>query len=78
MKIQRQEWLAMKPEQKRELLRQKAVDNRDMVIEVQREAMFKKNKSMFRLCAEAHRLSSNVLARANWANYKRNRCNTKS
>ncbi|MEN3133306.1 hypothetical protein [Bacillus cereus] len=78
MKIRGQEWRDMKPEQKHKLIRQKAVDNRDMVIEVQWEAMFKKNKLMFRLCAEAYRLSSNILARGNWANYKRNRCNTNS
>ncbi|PER91138.1 hypothetical protein [Bacillus cereus] len=44
--------------------RQKAVDNRGMVIEVQWEAMFKKNKPMFRLCLEAYRLSSRVLAKS--------------
>ncbi|PEA87055.1 hypothetical protein [Bacillus thuringiensis] len=64
MRIQRQEWLAMKSEQKRKLIRQKAVDNRDMVIEVQWEAMFKENKRMFRLCAEAYRLSGRVLAKS--------------
>ncbi|PEA91971.1 hypothetical protein [Bacillus thuringiensis] len=64
MKIRGQEWRDMEPEQKRKLIRQRAVDNRDMVIEVQWEAMFKKNKPMFRLCAEAYRLSGGVLAKS--------------
>ncbi|BAR82257.1 hypothetical protein P4278_31190 [Bacillus thuringiensis] len=64
MKICGQKWRDMKPEQKRKLIRQKVVDNRDMVVEVQWKAMLKENKPMFRLCAEAHRLSSRVLVKS--------------
>jgi len=62
MKIQRREWLAMKPEQKRKLIRRKVVENRNKFAEKQWESLVLKDKQTFWRCTKACRLSDKVLA----------------
>ncbi|MBW3493225.1 hypothetical protein [Bacillus sp. FDAARGOS_1420] len=63
MKIQRQEWLAMKPEQKRKLLRRKVVENRNKFANKQWEVLIlQQDQQTFWQCTKACRLSDKFLA----------------
>ncbi|MDO6634116.1 hypothetical protein [Bacillus thuringiensis] len=64
MRIQRQEWLAMKPEQKRKLIRKKVVKNRNKFAEKQWELLALRDKQTFWQCTKACRLADKFLAKS--------------
>lgn len=64
MKIQRQEWLAMNPEQKRKLIRRKVVENRNKFAEKQWKSLVLRDKQTFWQCTKACRLFDEVLAKS--------------